>query len=1108
MITSIQLYSRKSLFPLLVLFYFFSSSTFAQISEGGTPYSFLNLQVGQDFQAVNMPEINVPQLLEEDAVEQSKGVPFRFGYGHSVKLNLSNSGTWQYVDNGRLWRLKIHARGATSINLIFGSFFIPEGGKLFIYGLDGKHVIGALTARNNNEDNVLGTGIIPRDEIILEYFEPSAVSGLGRLQVESVIQGYKDVFKDYPFWEDYGGSGSCNNNVNCPEGEPWQNEIRSAAMILTAGNTRLCSGAMINNVRQDLTPYFLTANHCMSGTPNTWVIMFNYQSPTCVNQDGPLNYTVSGTTTMAKNSSSDFALLKLNTAPPDSYQVHFAGWTRVNAPSTSSVGIHHPDGDIKKISFDYEPCVSSDYTPSPYLPNSHWEITAWNDGTTEPGSSGSPLFDQNHRIIGQLHGGWASCTSITQDYYGKFSMSWDYGTTPATRLKDWLDPDNTGALFVDGWDPSIGDPDTVPPTRITDLAVVNPTSNSVTLNWTSPMDTSYGGVKQYQVRMASAPITDPAAFANATPVTGVGTPKPAGTPEVLVVSNLTHATNYYFAIVSRDQWNNYSLVSNSPMGTTLGAPQISVTPTSLHHILTSNQVIVDTIRVSNISGHASTLDYSVEMINNTFPGKSVDIKIIPVNNTTESGIENKDNPRQEQGQSIEGFGGPDAWGYKWIDSDEANGPVYVWNDISSTGTAVTTWTPTGTFGGTDEGYAGPFNLGFNFKFYGQTKSQIYISSNGFLCFAPLTANTYTNAAIPSTAVPNEIICPFWDDLDAKAPGTIHYKQEGNTFIIQWTNYQRYSGTASYTWQVVLYSGGKIMVYYNNMTGTLNSATVGVENAAGTVGLQVAKDANYVKNNLALKIAAEPDWLTGTNMNGQLYNGNTALVELTFRAEDFTGGNYSMDVKVTSNDPANQTVTVPVTMYLEPIPVEMTSFTAETIRDEVMLKWETSTETNNMGFKVEKKKTGSVDWTEAGYVEGKGNTTEKQSYSFREKGLGVGKYTYRLIQTDFDGAKNYSKEIEVDVTNPREYALYQNYPNPFNPTTVISYSLPEKSEITIRIYNSLGEYIGVIEQGTKEAGYYRIDFDGKQLTSGTYIYQLRATSENNTFTDTKKMLFIK
>jgi hypothetical protein len=191
-----------------------------------------------------MPGIDIAQLLAEDQIEQAKGVPFRFGYPHNIKLNLSNSGTWEDVDNGKLWRLKIVARGATSINLIFSSYLLPEGGKLFIYSSDKKQIIGALTARNNNEDGVLGTGIIQRDEIILEYFEPTAVSGMTKLQVETVIQGYKDIFKDYPFWEDYGGSGSCNNNVNCPEGEPWQNEKRSAAMILTASNSRLCSGAV------------------------------------------------------------------------------------------------------------------------------------------------------------------------------------------------------------------------------------------------------------------------------------------------------------------------------------------------------------------------------------------------------------------------------------------------------------------------------------------------------------------------------------------------------------------------------------------------------------------------------------------------------------------------------------------------------------------------------------------------------------------------------------------------------------------------------------------------------------------------------------------------
>ena len=126
----------------------------------------------------------------------------------------------------------------------------------------------------------------------------------------------------------------------------------------------------------------------------------------------------------------------------------------------------------------------------------------------------------------------------------------------------------------------------------------------------------------------------------------------------------------------------------------------------------------------------------------------------------------------------------------------------------------------------------------------------------------------------------------------------------------------------------------------------------------------------------------------------------------------------------------------------------------------------------------------------------------------DKSLTVGKYSYRLKQIDLDGTFEYSPVIEIDVSAPNEYTLYQNYPNPFNPSTTIEYSLPEKADVTISIYTALGELVTTLVNGTIEAGYQKANFNAANLTSGTYIYQIKAVSSERTFIDTKKMILIK
>tara|TARA_B100002052_G_scaffold70696_2_gene64063 strand:- start:2745 stop:5162 length:2418 start_codon:yes stop_codon:yes gene_type:complete len=414
-----------------------SAVLFTQVSIDSTPKSF-SLDEELAIPTNTLPAFNVQDFINEDEQEMRTNdtKPYRFANPIPVDFNMDNSGVWTILEDGSaIWQLRIESRGAFSLNVIYDIYDIPEGAEFFVYSENKEMVLGAFTDYNHKPHGGFSTAPVVGDKIILEYNEPRNPAFRGNISISTVAHDYKDTF----FNEDrgYGDSGSCNNNVACSVGDDWQDEVRSVAMILTSGGSRLCTGSIINNGAQDLTPYFLTANHCLGGN-NSWIFMFNYESPVCNNQNGPTNMTVSGSTLLANSSTSDFALLLLNETPPESYNVHYAGWDVSGATPSIPVGIHHPSGDIKKISFDYNNASNS---------GSYWDVDSWDDGTTEPGSSGSPLFDGlTHRIIGQLYGGVASCTNFGYDTYGKTSVSWNLG------LSSYLDPYNVGLASIDGID--------------------------------------------------------------------------------------------------------------------------------------------------------------------------------------------------------------------------------------------------------------------------------------------------------------------------------------------------------------------------------------------------------------------------------------------------------------------------------------------------------------------------------------------------------------------------------------------------------------------------------------------------------------------------------
>ena len=454
----------------------FLQTAMAQISIGGKPYSFALRTHTMSPLPVLMPGINIGKLEAEDLLDEQAGLAPRFGDLIEVSLNTNNSGVWETLpDGGRLWRLSIMAAGAKSINLLYDDFYLPDGGVLYIYSADRKHVIGGFTSANNKADRIFATGLVYSDHIVLEYYEPAEVIAKraannvaeeASISINYVVHGYRFIeFNPNDLVKAFGSSGSCNVNTICSQGDNWRDQIKSVVMLLSGGS-RFCTGYLVNNTAQDCRPLLLTANHCLgtadaisSPSVNTWTFMWRYESPNCTpNTDGPTNMTTSGGTVLANPGSpgsifsSDFALIELAENPKTAgYDVYFAGFDATTTAPSSATGIHHPSGDVKKISMENAALTGTSYSSTGGTAT-HWRVADWDSGTTEPGSSGSPIFsDATKRAMGFLSGGGAACGNDLSDWYGSLGYSWNNNgaSDSRRRLRDHLDPGNL-ATFVDG----------------------------------------------------------------------------------------------------------------------------------------------------------------------------------------------------------------------------------------------------------------------------------------------------------------------------------------------------------------------------------------------------------------------------------------------------------------------------------------------------------------------------------------------------------------------------------------------------------------------------------------------------------------------------------
>ena len=454
---------KKSL--VVTSLFFLCSTILSQVINLGQPIGWKNKININQIPLKSMSGYSQSLIDSEDNINDVlKDRPWRFGYKYNVNYTLQNAGVWTTLPNGdKIWQLAIECKNALTINILLENYDLPPNAHLHIYDFQKTNFIGAYTNKNNRKDQELGTELVHGDKIIVEYFEPKNAKYNGNFKISNVIHGYRPLnVVQHSLAKALNSSGDCNIDVNCPLGVGWENEIRSVAMIVVGGNG-ICTGALINNTCNNGAPYFLTANHCLGGSTGSWAFRFNWESPpgteSCATTAGstdpgpPYDQTANGATTLVSSAASDFALLEIDNmslSDAQNWNCYFAGWDATDLTTvTEATGIHHPSGDVKKICRENDPPFHSNAAGAAV-----WYINQWEEGVTEPGSSGSPLFDQNHRIIGQLYGGLAACSGTVNngqyDYYGRIGVSWSNG------IDTYLNPSACGGtvLIENGYDPN------------------------------------------------------------------------------------------------------------------------------------------------------------------------------------------------------------------------------------------------------------------------------------------------------------------------------------------------------------------------------------------------------------------------------------------------------------------------------------------------------------------------------------------------------------------------------------------------------------------------------------------------------------------------------
>ena len=428
-----------------------------------------------------IPAPNMQQIHAQDLENDKQGKLYRIGIATYINVTTENQGVWTTLPTGeRMWQLVVKNPGAEALSFIFNRFKLSNESIFYVQTKEGKQVSEMVTKADEMESLQQHVALCFGDELVLTLID-QADEQTSEVVLGRVIYNYRSTGN--PSAQKINESESCEVNINCPEGNDYYDERKGVCRlyVVNSEGAGYCSGSLVNNLANDCKPYVLTALHCgpsvntSAANMQLWKSYFLYEAPTCTNPTagGTLaSHFVSGAVRIADSndndginiSKSDFLLIQIGTLANEtttigklhSYNAYWNGWDANNTASSGGVGIHHPAGDIKKISTYTNSLSSATYSGTP---NTHWRVvwaaTVTAHGVTEGGSSGSPIFAANggnSRIVGTLSGGTSYCSATSSpDLYGKVSYHWTSdGSANNQRLKPWLDPSSTGTLVQDG----------------------------------------------------------------------------------------------------------------------------------------------------------------------------------------------------------------------------------------------------------------------------------------------------------------------------------------------------------------------------------------------------------------------------------------------------------------------------------------------------------------------------------------------------------------------------------------------------------------------------------------------------------------------------------